>query len=164
VRKRKAVRLAVSDAHATALVIAREQNARERRLFPKQSQAGWHGRVRRTVPTTLRITYFGLLMQRGGSVYIMTNKKNGVLYTGVTSELLVRGYQHKTKHDPRSFTARYNLDKLVYYQHLSYIEEAIELERKIKAGSRKAKIKLIESMNPGWLDLFDALVREAEGR
>ena len=94
----------------------------------------------------------------------MTNKKNGVLYTGVTSDLIVRGFQHKTKHDPRSFTARYNLNKLVYYYHLPYIEEAIALEKKIKAGSRKAKIKLIESINPTWQDLHESLVREAEGR
>ena len=103
-------------------------------------------------------------MQRGGSVYIMTNKRNGTLYTGVTSDLIGRAWDHRTKADPRSFTARYGLIMLVYWEDFPYIEEAIAREKQIKAGSRKKKLALIESMNPEWKDLYDDLVREAEGR
>ncbi|MGV9013439.1 MAG: GIY-YIG nuclease family protein [Flavobacteriales bacterium] len=102
-------------------------------------------------------------MTRGGCIYIMTNKRNGVLYIGVTSELLGRAYQHRTKHDPKSFTAQYNLDKLVYYEPWPSIEEAITREKQLKAGNRAKKIKLIEEKNPEWRDLFDELLREAEG-
>ena len=101
-------------------------------------------------------------MTRGGCTYIMTNKTHGVLYIGVTSELLERAHQHRTKHDPKSFTARYNLDMLVYYEPWPSIDEAIAREKQLKAGSRAKKVKLIEGMNPEWRDLFDELLREAE--
>ncbi len=101
-------------------------------------------------------------MTRGGCTYIMTNKPHGVLYIGVNSELLERAYQHRTKYHPKSFTARYNLDKLVYYEPWATIVEAIAREKQLKAGSRAKKVKLIEGMNPEWRDLFDDLLREAE--
>lgn len=94
-------------------------------------------------------------MERGGSVYILTNVNNTVLYTGVTSDLLSRVMEHREKAYPRSFTARYNICKLVYYENFHFIEEAIIREKQIKAGSRKAKIKLIHSTNPEWKDLFE---------
>ena len=94
-------------------------------------------------------------MGDGGVVYILTNKNKTVLYTGATSDLNSRIIQHKERHFPDSFTARYNVDRLVYYQIYSSLEEALERERKIKAGSRKKKIALIESMNPEWNDLYD---------
>ena len=96
-------------------------------------------------------------MQRGGSVYIMTNQHNTVLYVGVTANLIARVQQHKEKTHPNSFTAKYNCDKLVYYNTFSTIEEAILEEKRIKAGSRQKKIDLIKSMNAEWADLFETL-------
>jgi putative endonuclease len=96
-------------------------------------------------------------MVRGGAVYIMTNKSNTVLYTGVTSQLRNRVYQHKTGYYNKSFTHRYNINKLVYFEGFHFIEDAIAREKQIKAGSRKNKIKLIEKFNPNWIDLFDRL-------
>ena len=94
-------------------------------------------------------------MKRGGSIYIITNQHNTTLYTGVGSDLVSRIIEHKTKHFPSSFSAKYNLDKLVYYENFHSIEEAIRREKQIKAGSRARKITLIESLNPEWKDLFE---------
>lgn len=88
-------------------------------------------------------------------VYINTNIKNKVLYTGVTNDLSKRNWQHKENNSKRSFTYRYVVDKLVYYETFDDIIAAIEREKQIKAGPRKKKIKLIESINPGWKDLFN---------
>jgi len=99
-------------------------------------------------------------MQRGGCVYIITNKEHSVLYTGVTSDIIGRTWQHKNKFFPKSFSAKYNCDKLVYYFFYSHIEEAIAAENAIKAGSRKNKIALINSLNPEWIDLYDGLLEE----
>ncbi len=96
-------------------------------------------------------------MIRGGYIYILTNRNNTVLYTGVTSELKLRVYQHKTRYYKGSFTSRYNVTKLVYYEDFIYIEEAIEREKQIKAGSRKNKVALIESFNSEWNDLYNEL-------
>ena len=92
-----------------------------------------------------------------GYVYILTNKNNTTLYVGVTSSLQERVIQHKEKYYPKSFTARYNLDKLVYYEAHQMIGGAIGREKLLKGGSRAQKIALIESMNPEWLDLFEGL-------
>ena len=88
-------------------------------------------------------------------VYIMTNYNNTVLYTGVTSELENRCIQHRTKNYPDSFTSKYNINKLVYYESFGNISDAITREKQIKAGSRKKKIDLIEKDNPKWNDLFE---------
>ncbi len=96
-------------------------------------------------------------MVRGGSAYIITNKNHTVLYTGVTAELYYRILEHREKQHPNSFSARYNLFKLVRHEDFTRIEEAIAREKQIKAGSRKGKITLIESLNPEWRDLFDDL-------
>ena len=93
-----------------------------------------------------------------GFVYIITNDNNTVLYTGVTSSLKERIIQHKTKKHPDSFSARYNLNKLVYYEVLDTIGDAIKREKQIKGGSRKDKIELINRMNPEWKDLSSTLV------
>ena len=93
-------------------------------------------------------------MQRGGCVYIMTNKSNTVLYTGVTSDLIARIQQHVSKIHFSSFTAKYNIEKLVYYSFFSTIEEAITEEKRIKGGSRQAKLQIIEKLNPHWEDLW----------
>ena len=94
-------------------------------------------------------------MKRGGFVYILTNRSNQVLYVGVTSQLKNRIHEHKTKKHPGSFTARYNVDKLVYYEFHQTIEEAIYREKQLKAGSRRKKTDLIDSMNPNWTDLHE---------
>mgnify|MGYP003317099684 CR=1 FL=1 len=88
-------------------------------------------------------------------VYIMFNKRNGTLYTGVTSNLLQRIHEHKQSIYKNSFTAKYNCNKLAYYEEFQYINDAIEREKHIKSQSRKYKIKLIESINPNWIDLSE---------
>jgi putative endonuclease len=94
---------------------------------------------------------------KGGWTYITTTKKNTVLYTGVTSDLRGRIYDHMTKKYRGSFTAKYNADKLVWFEFHSRIESAIEREKQIKGWLRKKKTELIESMNPDWKDLYDEL-------
>lgn len=89
-----------------------------------------------------------------GFTYILTNYTNTTLYVGVTSELPERIKQHKQKFYPKCFTARYNLNKLVYYEQHQMIGDAIGREKQLKAGSRKKKIELIEAMNPDWKDLY----------
>ncbi|PCI93675.1 MAG: endonuclease [Flavobacteriales bacterium] len=96
-------------------------------------------------------------MERGGAVYILSNKYNKVLYTGVTSSLNNRIFEHKEKLHPTSFTARYNTNKVVYFKGFNLIKEAIAEEKRIKGGSRIEKIKLIESINPEWNDLYNQL-------
>ncbi len=85
-------------------------------------------------------------------VYIVTNKTNKVLYTGVTNDLKKRIYEHK-EHLVKGFTSRYNVYKLVYYDMCEDIESAILREKQIKGWARKKKVSLIESMNPEWKDL-----------
>ena len=94
-------------------------------------------------------------MERGGCVYILTNKRNGTLYVGVTSRLKERVYEHRTCAYPNSFTAKYGCHQLVYYRAFSRIEEAIAEEKRIKGGNRANKLKLIESINPQWNDLWN---------
>jgi len=89
-------------------------------------------------------------------VYIMTNKINTVLYTGVTNDLLRRVYEHKDKLI-EGFTKKYNVTKLIYYEVFDSIENAILREKQIKAGSRKKKIMLIQSTNPRFKDLSEKL-------
>ncbi len=98
-------------------------------------------------------------MKKCGWVYIITNQNNTVLYVGVTSDLLQRISSHINKEYPKSFTARYNIDKLVYYQPLETIGEAIAEEKRIKAGNRKQKISMINSMNRKWDDLYVDLLQ-----
>jgi len=88
----------------------------------------------------------------------MSNKKNGTLYVGVTSNLIQRICQHKNNVFPNSFTARYNIHNLVYYEIHQDINLAIEKEKKLKSGSRKKKIQLIESKNPNWNDLYKDII------
>ena len=98
-------------------------------------------------------------MKKGGWVYIMTNTHNTTLYIGVTSNLAGRVMEHKQSFYPKSFTAKYNLHKLVYHESFDTIEEAIEREKQLKAGSRKKKIQLIEGINKDWGDLFERDVK-----
>ena len=90
-------------------------------------------------------------------VYIMTNKRNGILYTGITSNLIQRVWQHKTNAFP-GFTAKYKVHRLVYYECHDSVLEAIKREKNIKAWKRKWKLQLIEQLNPNWNDLYDIII------
>lgn len=90
-------------------------------------------------------------------IYLTANRKDGVIYTGVTSALKDRIKNHKTKKYKNAFSARYNVDKLMYFEEFDSIVTAREREKQIKAGSRKKKVALIESMNPEWEDLYETL-------
>ena len=92
-----------------------------------------------------------------GFVYIMTNIKDGVLYIGVTLDLIKRDYEHKS-HAVKGFTKKYNLDKLVYYEVCEEIGEATKREKQLKKYLRFHKIKLIEKMNPAWQDLTETII------
>lgn len=92
------------------------------------------------------------------AIYILFNERNGTLYTGVTSNLIKRIYQHKNKLI-KGFSTKYNCNKLGYYEVHDSMEVAIMREKQIKAGSRKNKLKLIESINPNWLDLYDNIIK-----
>jgi putative endonuclease len=85
----------------------------------------------------------------------MTNDNNTVLYTGVTSDLKGRVKQHKEKKHPGSFTARYSIRKLVYFECFESIGEAIIREKQIKGGSREKKLELINCHNSEWRDLIN---------
>ncbi len=88
-------------------------------------------------------------------VYILASKRNGTLYIGVTNNLLNRNWQHKQKESENSFTARYNVNKLVYYEVCSDIRAAIAREKQLKNWKREWKIKLIEEENKVWRDLYN---------
>ena len=92
-------------------------------------------------------------MQERSYTYILFNKPNGTLYTGVTSNLVKRMQEHKSL--LKGFTKKYNVTKLGYFEEHTSIINAIEREKKIKGSSRAKKIELIKSMNPEWKDLFD---------
>jgi len=93
---------------------------------------------------------------RQPAIYIMTNKRNGTLYTGVTSNLVQRVYQHK-QGSIAGFTKKYDCKQLVYYESCETMTNAIEREKQIKGGSRKKKLQLIEQLNPDWKDLYEML-------
>lgn len=91
-------------------------------------------------------------------VYILTNKRKTVLYTGVTSNLHKRLFQHSTKQNENSFTAKYNVEFLVYYEKFGWIQQAIEREKEIKNFPRSKKMELIRDVNPNldfWNYLFE---------
>ena len=89
-------------------------------------------------------------------VYILTNKNNTVLYTGVTNHLVRRVLEHRAGSGSQ-FTSKYKVTKLVFFETISDVHAAIAREKQIKAGSRQKKIVLIEEINPGWEDLFDEI-------
>ncbi len=93
-------------------------------------------------------------------VYILANKNNSVLYTGMTSELTRRVEEHRAKFSEQSFSAKYNLTKLVYFETHESFESAHFRERQIKAGSRRKKIELIEKDNKDWEDLYEKIMNE----
>ena len=93
-------------------------------------------------------------------VYIMTNLSRTVLYVGVTNNLARRVLEHKS--GKTGFTARYKVFRLVYYENSGTPMDAINREKQIKGGSRAKKIRLIESMNPEWNDLYNELFGESD--
>jgi len=102
------------------------------------------------------ISWYSTAVNSQYYVYIMTNTSNRVLYTGVTNDLKRRVYEHKEKL-VAGFTRKYNVTKLVYYEVLQDIENAILREKQIKAGSRQRKIDMVNGMNNAWLDLYEGL-------
>jgi len=95
-------------------------------------------------------------MNKQGFVYILTNKANRVLYTGVSSDLVGRAYQHK-EGTGSAFTSKYRVNKLVYYEVADEIQAAIAREKQIKSWKREKKIELINRFNPEWRDLSGEL-------
>jgi len=95
-------------------------------------------------------------MEKQGYAYMVTNRTNRVIYTGVTSDLPKRIYEHKEK-IIEGFTKKYNVTKLVYYEVFEDIEDAIAREKQIKAGPRRKKLDLIKAMNPEFKDLYEEL-------
>jgi putative endonuclease len=92
-----------------------------------------------------------------GYFYIMTNTHHTILYSGATNDLYKRVQEHKKGMFVNSFTSRYNICKLIYFEIFSIVEDAFKREKQIKGGSRKKKIALIEGNNPEWKDLFDEI-------
>ncbi len=90
-------------------------------------------------------------------VYILSSKKKGTLYVGVTSDLTKRIYEQKSKLVD-GFTKKYNIDKLVYFEQTNFVEEAINREKRIKIWKRSWKIELIEKENPNWRDLYKTII------
>ena len=91
-------------------------------------------------------------------VYILANATNTVLYTGVTSNLIRRIWEHREKADPKSFTAKYDVHKLVYFEETGDVRVALEREKQIKSWNRARKNKLVEKKNPKWEDLYGQIL------
>ena len=102
-------------------------------------------------------------MEKHPCVYIMANKKNGTLYVGVTSDLGKRVWEHKNN-ATEGFTKKYGIHLLVYYECSGDMYSAIEYEKKLKTGSRKKKIALIEEQNPDWKDLYKEIIGVGDTR
>ena len=96
-------------------------------------------------------------MDKQPAVYILANQRNGTLYTGVTSNLVKRVWEHRSDLID-GFSRRYAVHMLVYFELLDTMDAAITREKQIKAGSRAKKLKLIESMNVEWKDLYDSIL------
>jgi putative endonuclease len=96
------------------------------------------------------------MTERKGYIYLMTNKRDTVIYTGITSDLKKRVYEHKEKLAD-GFTKKYNVNQLVYYEIFGDIRSAILREKQIKTGSRKKKIDLVKSINPAFKDLYNEI-------
>ena len=92
-------------------------------------------------------------------VYILTNKTHSVLYTGVTNDLIRRIYEHKNHLDKGSFTDKYNVSKLIYFEQTADVNAAIEREKQIKSWKRDRKLALIMESNPRFLDLYEQILR-----
>ena len=91
-------------------------------------------------------------------VYMLTNKTKKVLYTGVTKDLVRRMYEHRNHLDKASFTAKYKVEQLVYFEHTTDVYAAISREKQIKSWNRARKNALVASMNPNWDDLYQQIL------
>jgi putative endonuclease len=96
-------------------------------------------------------------MQKGGYIYIMTNKNRTTLYIGITNDLPRRVWEHRTNYQKDSFTAKYNLEYCIYFEFFPDIVQAIEREKQLKKWNRKKKEMLINGMNPAWSDLWEEI-------
>ncbi len=94
---------------------------------------------------------------KGGWVYLITNRRDGILYTGVTSDLLKRVYEHRQGNIP-GFTKRHDLKHLIHYEAFDDIRDAIQREKLIKHWPRAWKVRLVHQANPDWIDLYDSLI------
>ena len=92
-------------------------------------------------------------------VYILANKRNTVIYTGVTKDLIRRVYEHRHHLDPSGFTAKYDVTRLVFYEATTDVRAAIEREKQIKSWNRNRKTALIMEKNPQWIDLYNQILR-----
>ena len=97
-------------------------------------------------------------MKNGGYVYIMASGRMGTIYIGSSSDLIGRVFEHKNKVYPKSFTAKYNCDKLVYFEYHERLDDMVLRERRLKEWPRNWKIKLIIDKNPNWHDLYPELL------
>ena len=91
-------------------------------------------------------------------VYILSNNTNTAIYVGVTNDLVRRMYEHRHESDPRSYTAKYHIHKLVYFEHTTDVRSAIEREKQIKGWNRARKNKLVSTTNPNWDDLYQSIL------
>jgi putative endonuclease len=107
------------------------------------------------VPAIHVLQYLGMA---GGYIYILTNRPNGVLYVGVTSNLVRRVFEHRSDFVD-GFTKRYGLKRLVYFEKFDDIRDAIQREHNIKHWSRAWKVRLIVATNPDWDDLYDTITK-----
>ena len=96
-------------------------------------------------------------MEKGGYIYIITNKNRTVLYIGVTNNLKQRIWEHRTHHFKNSFVAKYNLEVCIYYESFHRIDDAIDRVSVLKKWSRKKKEDLINQLNPKWIDLWEEI-------
>ena len=103
----------------------------------------------RTTERTTPMTYY---------VYILTNAHKNLIYVGVTNDLIRRVYEHKHHLDADSYTAKYNIDQLVYFETTSDVYSAISREKQLKGWNRARKNKLVEMKNPGWEDIYESLL------
>jgi putative endonuclease len=94
-------------------------------------------------------------------VYIITNEAMTILYTGYTTDLPTRLWEHRTKQNPESYTARYEVHRLLYYQGYHSVESAQAVEKKIKGKTKAWKVNLINTMNPEWKDLTSEVSNES---
>ena len=92
-------------------------------------------------------------------VYILTNKHHTVLYTGVTNDLIRRVYVHKNHLDQNSFTAKYKVNKLIYFEETTDVRSAIEREKQIKSWKRDRIVALVMETNPKWVDLYQQILK-----
>src|SRR3990172_7661925 len=130
--------------HRTTTISVRSMSVTHDEDFPSSS---WPGLSRPSTSCSLRV-------MAGGVLYVMTNRRNGILYVGVTGDLPRRAFEHRDGLI-KGFTKRYGLKMLVYYERFDDIRDAIQRERTMKHWPRAWKVRLIHAMNPEWDDLYD---------